>query len=393
MAPIRPTDAPANNSSASGDDLQSQKDFSPLQKGGYEDVTPVSGNKMGSSDSQSATDIAMAAGSAAVKGYLTGNYSQAVVDILDQFGVVDSNAKPADYDSRMMEGVGKKDGIRANLDKLRGETDTISGVEQKETTGMTETLTRIAESLKNLDRAQIAAKFRDLSRELIKSDVKDGPKIVSEITRDLDKYRPEVAKRAKFNEAMAALAEDFPDSFQASQELMQAAFKMAHTGKFDRDDLSQLAQDAAKEFADDPNGDAAKRFRALSEQLKADYGINITMGSKGLEITNEAEGTTASMVRVDGNGVMTGNIDIGPGGTGASVPPEVALKNIVETRREHALDMGKKEAPKPMIIEGIGDKIKPNGEEWGGKEMPKLRPLPQKRYQFGNGHPLNLEVL
>ncbi|MCC7527431.1 MAG: hypothetical protein IT342_02845 [Candidatus Melainabacteria bacterium] len=394
MVAPRQNDAPATPP-VPEEGFQSQKDFSPLQKGGYENIPPVSGNKMGSSDSPTVTDMAVAAGVAAVRGYFTGQYSQAVEDMLNQFGVEDPNAKPANYVSRMMEGAAGKTGLRANLEKLRGDGDTINGVQEKDTAAVIRNaISSAIQSLKDWDgdaARKIATDMIDFGR-LQKSDLNPPLRDATEKPPLGDRQRPEVEKRQRFNEAMAAIAEDFPDSFQASQELMQAAFKMAQTGKFDRDDLAGLARNSAKEFADDPNGDAARRFRELSEQLKADYGISITLGSQGLEITNEAKGTSASMVRVDENGVTTGNIDIGPGGTGASVPVEVAVKNIMETRRQNALESEKLGAHLGKILEGIGPKLEPTKPE--GKEMPKPLPEPQKRYQrFENGNLLNLEML
>ncbi len=237
-------------------------------------------------------------------------------------------------------------------------------------------VTKIAESIKNLDRediSKIASTLFDWNK-LTKSEVVESRKETSEIPDGLNRYRPEVEKRARFNDAMTDLSEDFPDTFQASQELMQEAFTAAQLGDLDINHMRDLAQRAAKEFAEDPSGEAAQRFRAISEQLQKDYGVNINIGQKGLEIRNEAEGERASMIRFDQHGNMTARTNVAPGGIPQTAPVEDALKNITETRKQNAFDNQKQGVVNK--IKAVGDKVNGPSEPFPrGKETQKGGPI------------------
>ncbi len=237
-------------------------------------------------------------------------------------------------------------------------------------------VTKLAESIKTLDRediSKIASTLFDWNK-LTKSEVRDYPKETSEIPSGLDRHRPEIEKRARFDDAMKDMAEDFPDTFQASQELMQAAFRSAQTGDLDVNQMRDLAQRAAREFADDPSGEAVQRLRAISEQMKKDYAISINIGKNGLEIRNESEGENASMIRFDQHGNMTAKTNVAPGGTPQTVPAEVALKNITETRRQNAFDNEKEEVMNKL--KSKGDKvITPSQPFPRGKDTHKGGPI------------------
>jgi len=153
---------------------------------------------------------------------------------------------------------------------------------------------------------------------------------------ELNKLGPGVEKRASFEDAMKEMAEDFPESFKSSQDLMRAAFRMAQTGDLDVNQVRDLAQRAAREFAQDASGQAAQRMRAISEQLHRDYGISINIGQKGLEIRNDAQGQSASMIVFDQHGNITARTNVAPGGIPRTVSAEEALKNIAATRFRNA---------------------------------------------------------
>jgi hypothetical protein len=210
------------------------------------------------------------------------------------------------------------------------------------------------------------------------SDKGDLSKRTSEVSDDLLRSRPEVEKRARFESAMKDMAKAFPDSFQASQELMQAAFRAAQTGDLDVNQMRDLAQRAAKEFAEDPSGEAAQRMRAISDQLQKDYGINVSIGKKGLEIRNQAEGAEASMVRFDQHGNVTAKVNVGPGGSPEAVSAEEALGNIAETRRQHVFDNVRSDLVGKL--ETVGDRLK-NPSESSPMRKPIPKDVPIKVYE------------
>ncbi|MBX9952986.1 MAG: hypothetical protein K2Y39_27680 [Candidatus Obscuribacterales bacterium] len=198
------------------------------------------------------------------------------------------------------------------------------------------------------------------------ADVKDISKTLSVLPDSFNGMRPEVEKRARFEDAMKDMAKAVPEGFEASQELMQAAFKAAQTGNIDVNQMRDLAQRAAREFAQNPSGEAAQRMRAISEQLHKDYGINISIGQKGVEISNEAEGDKASLIRFDQHGNMTARADVAPGGNPHSVSAEEALGNIARTRRQHALDNSER---------GVVEKVIPTD----GKVLRPSEPSPMEK--------------
>lgn len=257
-------------------------------------------------------------------------------------------------------------------------TEPVSKPVDAEQTGemVMNAVTKLAKSIQKLDGediSKIASTLFDWNK-LTKSEVRDYPKETSEIPSALDRHRPEIEKRARFDDAMKDMAEDFPDTFQASQELMQEAFRLAQTGDLDVNQMRDLAQRAAKEFAEDPSGEAAQRFRALSEQLQKDYGVNINIGQRGLEIRNESQGENASMIRFDQHGNMTAKTNVAPGGTPQTVPAEEALKNITETRRQNAFDNEKTEVMNKL--KAVGEKvITPSKPFPRGKDTRKGGPI------------------
>ncbi len=367
--------------------------FSPAQEDAYKSMS-ASGSKTGSSDTLD-FNAALASG-VAFAGNLATNglygavtnpaFVGAVADMINGVSIGDESKKEAA--TRMLDNGAGLSGVRASLENLRGSVgdDTTGGVEDKNESGYNEVIRRFAETIQRLDPKEvgkIATTLIDWGK-MRKPPESETSKESTEIPDGLGGTRPEVAKRAKFEDAMQDMAEDFPDSFRDSQELFKAAFKMAQTGDFNPEQVKELAQRAAKEFAENPNGEAAQRFRAISEQLRDDYGVNIDIGRKGLEIRNNAEGENASLLLIDQNGKVTAKTNIN-GSDPHTVNAKVALANIAQTRREHAFDTGRRENP-GRVLEPAGGKItKPRGPVYSEKENRDRPHGPIKVYADGYG--------
>lgn len=310
-----------------------------------------------------------------------GNYGEAWQSILNGPYLTDSTANPLGVD-QLQSGMAN---VRANRDglinavgqKREGAGDSTASAHPNGE-GFTSAaregfLNNITDRLNAVD-PEAAQRWgpviKDLKDLLKKAETKPVEREKSvEFRRE---QRPDVAKRERFDNAMERMAHDFPESFQASQKLMQAAYDLAAGGELDTNQMRELAQESAREFAANPNSEAAKRLREISEQLKVDYGISVELGKKGLEIRNDGWGADSSLVRFDQYGNMTAMTNTAPGLRPQDASVEHAMKNISQTRIQHAFNNVRINNSKGELAPLEKDKTqRPRGPVYSGTAPPR----------------------